>query len=202
MTSPSWLIPWTTRGPSGPVADSLLWHHDRLYVMDNHRLALWCWWQHLKESARWTFVHVDRHYDALWLRFNPWREGTTAEHHSSLDAFRTARIVDGTDSLELYRWDTLVSAFWSLHAGVIAEVIFATADEGEDPRIPDSTHLQPWSLPNDLAFLADPNQEGAPPCIVDVDIDYFAWQTPDGAVRSGVLGCVHPRPRTVAQGRS
>jgi len=181
MTSPSWLIPWTARGRSGPVTDNLLWHHERLYVMDNHRLALWCWWQHLEESRRWTFVHVDRHYDALWLRFNPWKKNTTAAHHLSLEAFRNARTIDGTASFALYRWDASTSALWSLHADVIEEVVFATADEGDDPCIPDSTHLQPWSLPTHLAFLADPNLEDAPPCIVDVDIDYLSWQAPDGA---------------------
>jgi hypothetical protein len=69
-----WLIPWRERGYSGQVRDNLLWRLDRLYVMDNHRLALWCWWQRLPESERWHYLHVDCHYDALWHIFNPWIE--------------------------------------------------------------------------------------------------------------------------------
>lgn len=181
MSSPSWLIPWTARGPSGAVTDNLLWRHERLYVMDNHRLALWCWWQHLEASRRWTYVHVDRHYDALWLRFNPWKSDATAEHRHSLEAFRKARTSDGDDTFELYRWDTITSALWCLHGDMIGEVVLATADEGDNPQLPRSVHVRPWSLPGYLAHLAAADQEDGPPCIVDVDVDYFAWHDLDGA---------------------
>ena len=60
-----WLLPWKERGASGALKDNFLWRSERLYVMDNHRLALWCWFQHIEEWHNWTYVHIDRHFDAL-----------------------------------------------------------------------------------------------------------------------------------------
>jgi hypothetical protein len=180
MVSSSWLIPWEARGMSGPVCDSLLWRHERLYVMDNHRLALWCWWQHLAESDRWTYVHIDRHFDAFWLPSNPWKRDATAEHRTDLGAFRNAQTKDGNAQFNLYRWDTVTSALWCLHGETIDRVVFATANEGDDPRIPNATYVRPWSLLGQLADLASTKDKSAPPCIVDVDIDYFTWQHRNG----------------------
>lgn len=45
--------------------DTFLWEEKGIYVMANHRLALWCWLQcddvFKKEHA---FIHIDRHTDA------------------------------------------------------------------------------------------------------------------------------------------
>lgn len=149
--------------------------------MDNHRLALWCWWQHIDESARWTYVHIDRHYDALWMSFNPWSVETLTAHRSDLAAFRAATINDGNSEMALYRWDTITSALWRLYTQQIEEVIFATADEGDDPRLPRSQHIKPWSILGQLSHLSEARDDCERPCIVDVDIDYFAWQGLDRA---------------------
>lgn len=176
-----WLLPWKERGRSGPVHDSFLWASDRLYVMDNHRLALWCWWQHLKSSEWWTFHHVDRHFDALWERHNPWPTHTTAAHRSDLEAFRSATFKSHGEQLELYRWDTITSALWSLHRDQLTEVSFATAGEGDPPAILCAQHVDPWQLPSHFRYLAESDLRQAPPRIVDIDIDYFTHQDLDGA---------------------
>lgn len=178
-----WLIPWTGRGKSGPVNDRFLWNDGRVYVMDNHRLALWCWWQHLSEATSWTYLHVDRHYDALWLKWNPWRLGSTPIHRTDLTSFREAKTDDGGAHFELYRWDTITSALWSLHGDVIREVIFASGDEGDDPFLPRSRRINPWKLPELMAYLAEADDSGGlpTPCIADIDLDYFTHHDLDGA---------------------
>ena len=175
-----WLIPWLERGRSGAVRDNLLWKNGRVYVMDNHRLALWCWWQHLGESEYWSYHHIDRHFDSLWQKFNPWPNHTTDEHRTDLDAFRAAQVRTGHGEVDLYRWDTITSALWSLHHQKLLEVSFATAGEGDHPAIPKAQHIGPWKLPAHLRYLAEAEEGMAWPRILDIDIDFFTHADLDG----------------------
>ena len=43
--------------------DVMLWQNDKVYVMDNHRDAAWCWLQQCKDEEKYNFMHIDRHYD-------------------------------------------------------------------------------------------------------------------------------------------
>ena len=42
-----WLVPFKGRNTSGIYEQNFLWRDGAVYVMDNHRAALWCWIQHL-----------------------------------------------------------------------------------------------------------------------------------------------------------
>lgn len=46
-TSGEWLVPFKGRCYSGHYEQNFLWRHGNVYVMDNHRTALWCWLQHV-----------------------------------------------------------------------------------------------------------------------------------------------------------
>ncbi len=61
-----WLRPWTQRGTSRETRLNLLWQSDDrpLYLMDNHRAALWCWRRHLEAGEPYGLGHVDYHWDA------------------------------------------------------------------------------------------------------------------------------------------
>ena len=83
--------------------------------------------------------------------------------------------------MSLYRWDTISSALWHLHGDLLEETIFATACEGDDPRIPRARMCRPWALLAALSALADPAEEHSTPCIVDIDIDYFTGEGVDSA---------------------
>jgi hypothetical protein len=179
-----WLIPWRDRGRSGAVTDNLLWRSGRVYVMDNHRLALWCWWQHLHESPYWNFVHIDRHFDALWQVFNPWPEHTKPEHRNDLGSYRTATLNCSGEPCELYRWDTICSALWSLHKNELLKLHFATAGEGDPLETSRVQQIDPWGLPGMMRYLAEPSETFDYPAIVDLDIDYFTRHDLDGAFGS------------------
>ncbi|MCX6026884.1 MAG: hypothetical protein NTY23_11605 [Chloroflexi bacterium] len=174
-----WLLPWTERGRSGALHDSFLWRAGKLYVMDNHRLALWCWWQHLSAAQLWTFVHIDRHYDSAWESCNPWLQHHQPVHRADLTEFRDATWPTRNGTEKLYRWDTICSALRSLDNDKIEDWIFATADEGDMPAILRARHLKPWAVPACLRFLADP-EEMVKDCIIDIDMDYFAHKDLDG----------------------
>ena len=43
--------------------DVMLWQSNKVYVMDNHRNAAWCWLQQCEDGDSYNFMHIDRHYD-------------------------------------------------------------------------------------------------------------------------------------------
>lgn len=60
------IIPFAGRHYSGPVTQNLLWRDGKVFLMDNHRAALWCWQQAVDlYSQSHSLLHIDRHYDAL-----------------------------------------------------------------------------------------------------------------------------------------
>lgn len=170
-----WLIPWRTRGISGCIRDNLLWQDGCLYVMDNHRLAQWCWWQHLDGTRKWGFFHMDRHYDAIWEKAGFWKKHHKLEHRSALAAYQTATFRDGSDSaaMILYRWDSITGSLWALNKAELKAVRFATAQENKAPRIRGALHSLPWEVIGELEWLAETDEHEQGPWIIDIDIDYF-----------------------------
>ena len=58
-----WLLPFKGKNHSGSVATNFVWKSGNVYVMDNHRVALWCWLQELDLTKQHSLVHIDRHTD-------------------------------------------------------------------------------------------------------------------------------------------
>jgi UPF0489 domain len=60
-----WIVPFKGRNTSGFFEQNFLWKSGDVYVMDNHRAALWCWLQHIAPEKKHSIFHIDRHYDTL-----------------------------------------------------------------------------------------------------------------------------------------
>ena len=67
-----WIVPFKGRNHSGSVEQNFLCRAGNVYVMDNHRAALWCWLQELDLTAPHSLIHIDRHPDALQSRLDEW----------------------------------------------------------------------------------------------------------------------------------
>ena len=62
----SHIIPFKSRGFSGPHTDHLLFKDNKIYIMDNHRLALWSWNDALNltnSTEQFNLLHIDAHPD-------------------------------------------------------------------------------------------------------------------------------------------
>ena len=76
--------------PSSFSGGVMLWKNEKVYVMDNHLSAAWCWLQSCDSKAEYNFMHIDMHYDLLSplmkdiqpLRDNP---------HMSYDEFKNLK---------------------------------------------------------------------------------------------------------------
>lgn len=159
-----------------------VWQSGRLYVMDNHRVALWCWWRHLTQARGWQLLHIDRHTDTLSSQLDIWvREVEKLRRrygHNSvpLDVYLNLSYKCGGVNPPVIRWDNYLSIFLSMHNKQLVRVVFATAGEGDEPAF-GGLNLEKLN-PREALRLAEligseSEHSTEPPWLVNVDLDYF-----------------------------
>lgn len=179
----TWIVPFRGRGRSMQVDVNFLWNHDRIYVSDNHRVALWCWQRHIHERTEWRLLHIDFHNDC-----GADAQGRQAEAAAllptttTIDAF-TSAAYDAKPGrrFEYFRYDNYIPIFWIAHSEMVKESWFATAE----PRSPDSntgpvSRLSPFELPEWIERRSGQSGDKRNQSwIVNLDIDYF-WMLDRG----------------------
>ena len=172
-----WLVPLSKRSRSFAYDLNVLWRAGTVYVMDNHLAALWCWWQHLRESESWRLFHVDRHTDCMplpseWIRALP-------PEDSSLSDYLHAKYEIGTGEwTPAMQWNNYLSLFFATKGHLVEACYLATSsdksDSGDDPAYSPTFRVDPWQLLSGIENINAANARDAKvPWIVNLDLDYF-----------------------------
>lgn len=169
MDGVEWLIHLNERGESLASGTNFLARVGRVYVMDNHRLAPWCFWQHEEEAESWRMFHIDRHPDAAddevdWQRARDTFRGDLA-------AYCEAR----TGSQPLFVWDSITRAVYEASPGRFTEVYMSASYEREACPEFVTERIDPWHLAARLHYIVHKNEDGTDksPWWIDLDLDYF-----------------------------
>lgn len=176
-----WLVPFRGRGHSGHYRQNFLWRHEHIYVMDNHRAALWCWLQHIDPNKEHCLFHLDRHYDTLQSRLDEWIKNLPPSWEAlAIDQYLKLSYIpeDFDDSpVELFSWDNYLSIYLDRYGDSIYQPIFATHDDGDRPNHSNVMHVPLWDMPDNFDFWLDRDlhQSRDKPWIVNIDLDYFFW---------------------------
>jgi hypothetical protein len=174
-----WIYPFRGREASGAVNQRFLWKHDCIYVMDNHRAALWCWLQHLKPDGKYGVFHIDAHYDASPIS----DERIAALPDLSKISFQDyLSIPSGDGDVPLIRWDNYLYLFEKTHHSQIGAFFLSTHGDGEKPVF--TTHceeIQTRKLGGQLRELLD--DFGNDGWILNIDLDYFFARLPANFTR-------------------
>jgi hypothetical protein len=170
--SGTWHREWLSRGRSGIHNQQFVWQDDALYVMDNHRAALWCWLRHMVDGQRYSFLHIDRHWDTsdaqleTWLAALPPLEGLTLAEYLAIDYQCGIRV-------PLIDYGNYITLFFARYADRLDELLFATHDDGTRPLLP-VCEKAVWDIPENLDFwIQGPTYSNSSPWIVNLDIDFF-----------------------------
>jgi hypothetical protein len=176
--SGEWLVPFKGRNASGAFNQNFLWRTGNLYVMDNHRAALWCWLQHVDPKQHHSLFHIDRHYDALTSRLDTWLANLPADWSLGVDEYlaRTVKHQDIIEPLPLFCWGNYVSIYLAVFGDNIKECRFATHRDGDEPNHSSLIQCDPWEIPDNLDFWLG---ERCKPWIMNIDLDYLFWQSSD-----------------------
>jgi hypothetical protein len=167
------LITLAHRGYSGCCDLNFLSRIGKVYFMDNHRAALWCWMRHLSATDRVTVVHIDRHTDCLSSNLDDWTAASVGLESLSLDSYLSMEHCESC----LFRWDNFISLFIRHFGERIHSLYMATRDVGDQPER-HSWDIEADLLPATLESL--PSNLRGSQFIVDLDLDYFVARIAEG----------------------
>lgn len=146
-----WLIPFRGREYSGTFECNFLWKCENVYVMDNHRLALWCWLRHLDVSESVDLMHIDQHYDCLMSQHKKWVEALPPNISKlSLEQYQKFSYMGDEGSLfRLFRFDSYLSLFMARYGSQIDTAFLSTHSDGDKPEF----DVIEFSMPESMGYL-------------------------------------------------
>ena len=166
----NWLVPFKGYNGSGAYNLNFLYQEKNVYIMDNHRAALWCWFQHIDIKKQYSLFHIDRHRDALQSRMEEWKQLLPNNlHEKSLDEYLSYKIKGFGCVVPVIRWDNYLSLMLELYPATINNLQMATHDEGDQINYQGHIPLiDIWDIPENYDYWT---KEGD--WIVNIDLDYF-----------------------------
>ncbi len=170
-----WLVPFKGRNHSGCYEQNFLWRKNNVYIMDNHRAALWCWFQHLKKDSKIALFHIDKHTDTLQSRVNEWVDVCPDLWNINIDDYLSFSYKMEMDmEVPLFRWDNYGSIFLDKYKNLVSHCFFATHNKGDAPNFDCVQTPDIWDLAGNLSYwIEDTDKQW----IVNLDLDYFFYQS-------------------------
>lgn len=151
---------------------AFLWRHENLFIMDNHRAAIWCWEQLLPTESAFSVLHVDAHYDML--PFPPeWLDGFPDLSNIAFENFLELPNPIEPEAYKLFLHSNYIAPFLLRRKAGWCSVFSAT-HEIEDHRPREADGLTELG-PADLTALTPKKLLGLSrgPWILNIDLDYF-----------------------------
>lgn len=171
-----YLIPLVSRGPSASSKDNVLavaGLQENIFIMDNHRLALWCWFSKMKKESRYNFFHIDAHPDMSESAISGFNHDLW---NLTLDDYRTAWAAEINEPL--FRWDNYIEVFLQKYPECVGKTYSATHHLGSSKNL--SVDIKPYDLVKTMngifsgeSYVNDFN------FIVNLDLDYFFSAAPE-----------------------
>lgn len=169
----SFLIPLQERGDSASSNDNVLWNEGKVFVMDNHRLALWCWFQKMQKGKRYNLFHVDAHPDMSESALNYFNHDLWK---ISLNEYRNSWQKD--INMPLFRWDNYIEIFLKKYPEQVGKTISATHHLGSGKEL--SEEVKAYDLlKNFHGIFSGEKFVNDLPWILNLDLDYFFSAAPE-----------------------
>ena len=173
---PKFLIPLIERGDSASEKDNVLWNDGCEFVMDNHRLALWCWFQKMQKGQRYNLFHIDAHPDMSESALKYFNHDLWS---MSLEDYRQAWQED--INMPLFRWDNYIEIFLQKYPELVGKTVSATHQLGSSKELSEEVNVYNLikymkGIFSGASFVNDL------PWIMNLDLDYFFSAAPEKMV--------------------
>lgn len=109
--------------------DVMLWREGKVFVMDNHKSAAWCWLQQCRDDDKYNFMHIDRHYDMGDYYRDEDLEPVRNNPLMAYDEMMNLKRSDG--ECNTLRWDNYIRYVYELRPDWFTNNIFITQKEGD-----------------------------------------------------------------------
>lgn len=172
----NWIYPFKGRNASGSMTQNFVWKNNNIFIMDNHRAALWCWLQNIDREIKYNIFHIDAHYDTLDISNETWVKNLPDLQSISLDDYLNLEVTDaGLGSFPMIRWDNYLSLYFQKYSQNISDIFMATHNQGCKPAGIQIEHINSYNLPQFLDdFINDKNSVGE--WVINIDLDYFVFK--------------------------
>lgn len=160
---------------SGRTEANFLYKKGKIYVMDNHLCAAWCWLQEVDVNKTYDLVHIDRHNDLL----NPIDtiKKDLSEDNVDLKNISFEEYLELTEknpeepdiNIKLFRWDNYILSLEEVYHNFFGKKYFITQESypGSD-FITHEASIEEFI--DNFDFWIKDSKNG---CIVNLDIDFF-----------------------------
>lgn len=167
-----WIVPFKGRGTSGAFEQNFLWRKGSIYIMDNHRAALWCWLQHIQAGKKYNLFHIDRHTDTLYSRIEEWKKSILDLSKLPIDSYLALRYHHNSSGhdIPVIQYGNYLSIFLECYPEFINQCLFATHNEGDEPKWLNKMKIEIWETADTLIACLKERE-----WIVNVDLDYFFY---------------------------
>ena len=167
------LIPLKNRGTSASYEDNVLIQNGDTFIMDNHRLAIWCWFQKMARGQRYNLLHIDAHPDMSESALPHFNHDLWS---MSLNDYRT--VLQKDINVPLFRWDNYLEIFLKHYPSQIGATFSATHHQGSDKEL--AEEINPFFLPKFMnSVFSGQRFVNDLPWIVNLDLDYFFSAAPE-----------------------
>lgn len=155
---------------------NFLLRYSKVFVMDNHLAAGWCWLQELNIGDVCCFFHVDQHQDLCdggpleryaYIGDNP---------HLTIDEYTAPEYNHGSGMSKVVRWDTYIKQMQHISPNWFSQCFFACPEYVQDnARFTDMPlnvvyNPGPFELYDNVDYWTKQHPE---PFIFNLDLDYF-----------------------------
>lgn len=169
-----WILPFRGRKTSSSINTNFLWRCNNIYIMDNHRLALWCWLKEMNFTQKYALFHIDAHYDTASITKEPWI--------NCFPDFRNSPLKDylnyGLDQFPfpIINWGNYLSIFLYKYENNVDELFTATHLIGTKPEFIEKEEVNPYKLAECFKdYIVGSDYK----CILNLDLDYFFYKQDD-----------------------
>lgn len=173
------LVPYNPGAWSESLCVNLVWRDADVYIMDNHRVAAWCWAQHVPPLARFSLFHIDQHYDYMTSKLESWLRELGRVEHLRLTEYLSADWKTPECGIRpIVQWDNYLPIFLEQRKGLLDKAYFMTHERGSKPMV-DHREVSPVTHPKDIAYyLANTSK-----CVFNLDLDFFFMVTQEKPYR-------------------
>lgn len=164
-------MPFKGYNSSGPYNQNFLWKSESFYIMDNHRAAMWCWFQHINLDDKYNLFHIDKHTDTLYSNIGNWKKHMPDMTSINIMDYLKLYYIDKEPDRKLFTWDNYLSLFLECYSHILDKCYFATHSEGDKPRFENLHQIMNfWDIPLNMSYWINSTKNN---WIFNIDIDYF-----------------------------
>ena len=175
------IIEFKGRNHSGSTTLNYLSNHENIYIMDNHKMALWCWLQKIDTNCSYNVLHIDRHTDALHTNMPLWLSAIgSVEFLKGLTALEYSELKweAGINKDYVFLWGNYLSIFIELFSDCISVLQMVTNEERDVPDFSETIFtVSPVDFIKNIDNILSSKQDK---WIINIDVDYFVVESGNG----------------------